>query len=333
MPIVRWRACIVALAFALAAQGAHRDTSPGLDFDALPLFPMARIWSNLPRGDSIRAGGITATRDDDRVLLQGPGWEVSGCSSCFVDAYRADLDGNGTLDYAFFGGGPLFNGRLTPTFSITILLMDETSRPVPFLAYVYHFDDGIRRLVDLDRDGRAELLVSQYDEYPSDPLVGYGCSGHWVTQLYGFRDLRTEEVRGSVGGVSFPFIKDWSYRGTLCDVVEGEQTDTSPPNLENRSTADEFPGVTRVRGQADLLLLLDPLAGCPSVHAKAIVYDQPNRRQVSILNLTIDSRSPYAEALAAEIQRDQAAVRLAGVDGPFADGGNCHANLLWATTP
>lgn len=44
------------------------------------------------------------------------------CSACFNEVWRADLDGNGTPDYIFFGGGPYFNGRMTPLYSLILLL-------------------------------------------------------------------------------------------------------------------------------------------------------------------------------------------------------------------
>ena len=117
------------------------------------------------------------------------------------DVWRADLDGNGTQDYVFFGGGPFFNGRMTPLYSMTILQMDSQGLPVPFFTVMYHGENGeaIKHLLDLDHDGRPELLISSYDENVSDPRVGGFCSGHWVNQLYRFRSLGVEEIRGAVG--------------------------------------------------------------------------------------------------------------------------------------
>src|SRR5262249_918520 len=97
-------------------------------------------------------------------------------------------------------------------FSITILLMDAQHLPVPFEAFVYHEDEGaaMKYLVDLDRDGRAGLLIRHYDENASDPRVGPMCSGHWTTQLYRFRNLGVEEIRGTSGGITFPFVHSWT---------------------------------------------------------------------------------------------------------------------------
>src|SRR5450432_2095240 len=92
------------------------------------------------------------------VGKSGKRWEAHMC--CLDEVYRADLDGNGTQDYIFTGSGPYFNGRTTPLFSITILLMDAQGIPVPFFTSLYHGENGkgSKHLVDLNRDSRAEIL-------------------------------------------------------------------------------------------------------------------------------------------------------------------------------
>jgi hypothetical protein len=174
----------------------------------------------LKPGSRVEFDGIVATAAGggaQEVRLRGVGksgkpWE----SRMFGldEVWRADIDGNGTQDYVFFGGGPNFNGRMTPLFSLSILLMDRERMPVPFFTVVYHGEngDGIKNLVDLNHDGHAELLISTYDENPSDPRVGGFCSGHWVSQLYRFRNFGVEEIQGTIGGMGFPFIRAWTYR-------------------------------------------------------------------------------------------------------------------------
>ena len=130
---------------------------------------------------------ISATagnRDAREARLRGVGksgkqWEahIFGLD----EVWRADMDGNGTQDYVLFAAGPYFNGRTTPLFSLSILLMAPDGLPVPFFTVVYHGENGagIKHLVDLSHDGHSELLIGTYDEIASDPLVGPFCSGHW----------------------------------------------------------------------------------------------------------------------------------------------------------
>src|SRR5689334_1588831 len=97
-------------------------------------------------------------------------------------------------------------------------MMDREGMRTRFFTTVYHGEngDGARYLVDLDHDGRAELLISTYDKDPSDPRVGTFCSGRWIHQLYRFRNLGAEEIRGKIGGRAFPLVHPWSYRGPEC---------------------------------------------------------------------------------------------------------------------
>ena len=211
--------------FLSAVSGNWNDTSTGIDLDKLRQFPLSKIRSGwLKNGSRVTFDGITATAgsaDVREVRLRGVGksgkrWEahVAGLD----EVWRADLDGNGTQGFVFFGSGPYFNGRTTPLFSLSILLMDRQGVPVPFFTVVYHGENGagIKHLVDLNHDGHAELLISSYDENVSDPRVGVFCSGHWTSQLYRFKDFGAEEIRGMIGGVGFPFVHDWTYRGTEC---------------------------------------------------------------------------------------------------------------------
>ena len=218
---MRWRLMLVGIACMVGALANWNDTLTGIDLEKLPHPPLIKIWSG-PLKDGARAtfDGITAEADRSprEVRLHSAGksgkaWEVHMC--CLDEVWRADLDGNGTPDYIFFSNGPYFNGRTTPLFSMSILLMDSQGLPVPFFTVVYQGENGggTNGLVDLDHDGRAELLISTYDEAVSDPHAGVFSSGHWVTQLYRFRNLRVEEFRGTMGGLTFPFVHAWTYRG------------------------------------------------------------------------------------------------------------------------
>lgn len=136
MPRYGWRITLIAVAFLTTALGDWNDTSTGINLDELRQFPLSRVRSGwLKDGSRARFDGITATaaRDPREVQLRGVGksgkrWETHMC--CLDEVWRADLDGNGTQDYVFFGSGPYVNGRRTPLFSLSILLMDREGIPV-----------------------------------------------------------------------------------------------------------------------------------------------------------------------------------------------------------
>src|SRR5262249_28331921 len=132
------------------------------------------------RGESAAFAGIRATGGYPYAhegRLSGAGksgrkWEARLAD--LDEVWQGDLDGNGTQDYVLFSVGPYGNGRTAPVFSLSILLMDSDGLPVPFFTVVYKGEngEGIKHLLDLNHDGRAELLISTYDENASDDRYG-----------------------------------------------------------------------------------------------------------------------------------------------------------------
>ena len=244
------------------------------------------------------------------------------------EVWRADLDGNGTQDYVFFGSGPYLNGRTTPPYSISILLMDREGVPVPFFATMYHGENGvaIKHLVDLNHDGHAELLIGSYDENVSDPRVGAFCSGHWTTQLYRFKDFGAEEIRGTMGGISFPFVRDWTYRGTQCAEEEKPFLSIQSANLYEHGTTTPGDAVTKIRKWSDGgLPEIDQVAGCKTVNAEIVVYDRSQIREIGFPSLV----NSYAADLTDTVRRNGARVELRGINKRGSNGG-CSVNLMWA---
>jgi hypothetical protein len=207
--------------------------------------------------------------------------------------------------------------------------MDHDGLPVPFFTVVYHGENGagIKYFVDLNHDRHAELLISTYDEITSDALVGPFCSGHWSNQLYRFQDFGAEEIRGTMGGITFPFIHDWTYRGTECVAEQKPILAVRPALLYEHGTSTQREVSTTIRrtGDADGLLTIDPVAGCQAVSAKVIVYDQPQLREIAFPNLF----DAYSAELADRIGRDGAHVELRGIDS-WMGNGDCSVNLMWA---
>jgi hypothetical protein len=197
-----WRTILVAAFVLIGARGNWNDTATGIDLNNLPHFRLAKVGTGpLKDGARVTFDGIIATRRLEEVRLNGRGksgkrWVAHLCASCMVDVWRADLDGNGIQDYFFFGGGPLFNGRMTPLYSMTIVLMDSQGLPVPFFTVMYHGENGeaIKHLLDLNHDGRPELIISNYDEAVSDPRVvqGIGPTSCIVLRAWALR--KSEEL-------------------------------------------------------------------------------------------------------------------------------------------
>jgi hypothetical protein len=325
------RAIIVAnivLAFAFCN---WNDTSTGIDLNKLPQFPLSLIAKRiLTKFGRTNFSGITVADTPEEVRVSGraksgKAWEAHLCSTCDEEVWRGDLDGNGTQDYIFFGVGPFSNGRTAPLYSLNILLMDEQGLPVPFFTVVYHGEngDGVKHLVDLDHDGRAELLISTYDEIGSDPRVEPMCSGHWTTQVYQFRNLSAEEFTGTMGGFRFPFIHNWTYRGTVCSDLEKLWSER-PPIIYDYGTGANGELTTRIlRPVANWVATITPVDGCKEISPTVILYDRPRIRQVAFPN----PRTNFDNELTG-------AIRAAGVPvtlrGTHRRGGDCIVNLASA---
>ncbi len=327
------RAVILFAIFLTASSGGWNDTPTGIDLDMLPHFPLSKIHSGrLGDGSTINFDGIIAAAggpDDRQVRLRGTGqsgrpWEVH--FSTLDEVWRGDLDGNGTQDYVFFNRGPYGNGRMTPVFSLSILLMDTDRMPVPFFTTVYKGENGdsIKHVLDLSHDGRAELLVSNYDENASDPHVIPMCSGHWVHQLYRFIDFGAEEIRGTRGGIKFPFVYNWSL-GKKCSDDQGASYPLEAANLEDDSTSTRAVVTTRLRTKADNvdLMEIDPVHACKQIRASVLVYDHPAVREIAFPNLFTSSSTDLSE----KIRRAKARVELRGL---HKNDSGCFVNVLWA---
>jgi len=150
--------CLFALIFAVGAMAGVDDTSTGIDLNRLPHPALTKV-----RAGTLKPGGravfdaMMSPQRKPKWVLRGKGksgrsWAVHLCDLCFDEVWRADLDGNGTLDYVIFGLGPYGNGRTVPCYSLSILLIDKDGMPVPFFTAVYRGEngDGIKHLVKLE---------------------------------------------------------------------------------------------------------------------------------------------------------------------------------------
>lgn len=323
------RRAILLLSVSLGiASGNGNDTSTGIDLDRLPHFPLAKVRSGwLKSGERVTFDGISAIAEHGEVLLSGVAksgrrWEVH--ISGIDEVWRADLDGNGTLDYVFtFDRYP--DGRIAPQFSLSVLLMDSDGMPVPFFTRGHQAEDGdaIKHLLDLNQEGKAELLISDFDDDPSDAFVGYYCSGHWINQLYGFNNLGAQEIRGAEGGIRFPLIQNWTYRGTKCaPFLKPFFTIRSPKPLNHETGGKVL--VATIRDAQVGGVTIEPAGGCQGeIVPSYVVYDTPRLRRIAFTN----PGNLYLPELVRTIRTGRR-VELRGVNKQQ-PGGSCSADLLW----
>jgi hypothetical protein len=161
-----------------------------------------------PAGMSVGPSGSTFEMDEDgRAVIGGrdrggAAWRVllGNLSGYGSRLYTADLDGDRVRDLVIVS--PTGGNGLAPTSHLIALTFDEKGRPVLFEADGYFQEDarGVFELLDIDRDGRAELLYMNFDD------------GYWVTTLYEAERGRWRRVEGVHGRRTYPLYTRFTNR-------------------------------------------------------------------------------------------------------------------------
>ncbi len=260
--------------------------------------------------------------------LAGKIWTVTAAQAMGGDLYSADLDHNGTTDviYASFTGG---NG-LAPPMHLLTLMFDSIGRPVPSEMDGYFETDehGLKDLLDLDGDGRAELLRQSFDD------------GYWITSLYEAQEARWHIVHGRHAGKQYPMYSRFTYRANRVSTtpapgrhpVEDNLSnyfDASGPalRLENMQWAD-------VQQSGNPILHFSDGRNCVEVGwygTAAVVIDTAEGRAAATL-----SASEEAKQLLETIRRSRIPVRIAGSRRNRADSKPnpawCSVEMVWGVS-
>lgn len=164
---------------------------------------------SLPTKLNIGPSGANVDMTNDDILIisgkdkRGRDWSVQPPVSAVDDAcrfYEADLDRNGIHDAVLIF--PTGGNGLAPTNHILTITFDEQGRPVTFEAdgYFQESDGKIFDLVDLDRNGRADLIYMNFSD------------GYWITNIYEIRNARWRRISGRHGNRSYPLYTRFTIR-------------------------------------------------------------------------------------------------------------------------
>ena len=157
----------------------------------------------------------------------GAAWRVrlGNLSGYGSRLYTADLDRDRANDLVIVS--PTGGNGLAPTRHLFALTFDEKGRPVPFEADGYFEEDarGVLDLIDIDRDGRAELLYMNFD------------GGYWVTTLYEAEGGRWRRVEGAHGRRRYPLYTRFTNRPNRRPVVPKPGRKPFTPDLSNAAPA------------------------------------------------------------------------------------------------
>lgn len=171
-------------------------------------FGTAADGAAAPARMSVGPSGSTFEMDEEgRAVIKGKdkggaAWRVQlgNLSGYGSHLYTADLDRDGVQDLVILS--PTGGNGLAPTHHLFALTFDEKGRPVPFEAEGYFEEDarGVFDLLDIDRDGRAELLYMSFGE------------GYWMTTLYEVEGGRWRRVEGTHGRRTYPLYTRFTRR-------------------------------------------------------------------------------------------------------------------------
>jgi hypothetical protein len=121
--------------------------------------------------------------------------------------FTADLDKNGIRDAVIWQPNP--GNGMAPSSSIRIITFEKNGRPLLFGDWGFYGVDekGVEDLLDINRDGSAELLSMQF---------GYG---YWINNLYQVKNARWQRVRGKFGRLRYPALTRFTHRRPNRSVV------------------------------------------------------------------------------------------------------------------
>ena len=264
-------------------------------------------------------GARIEARDNGDLVIQGVDrqrkpwsftgeWNVHG-----LDCFSADVDANGIPD--LFCLQPTGGNGSAPTRIFIALLMDAAGRPVP-AAFDGYFDSdakGILDLLDLDGDGRAELVRQTFDD------------GYWITSLYQAENGRWRLVQGQHGARHYPLFTRYTHGPNRLAVVPPSSRHPREDDLSNI-----LPSATALIERVALPSLRVGSVDCNLNGSLGgmIVIDSPAAgRRIS----TVGDPSDTARALLEEIRRAKHPVQIAGVRRRHKATG-CAPETIWATS-
>ena len=340
MEIHRRRLCVVALflaPFVLEAQ--NRDYLPLSANEVGPPFPLKKVGV-LTQGSAplpSRAGPSGSTYqvlpDGDGGSLElsgadkgGNPWQADiftlwGCAGG-AHTYETDLDADGIQDAVLLM--PTCGNGLAPDVHLVTVTFDGAGRPVAFEAEGYFEEKarGIDSLVDLDRDGKADLIFMNFND------------GYWITHVYSMQSARWIRVQGAFAGRTFPLYTRFTNRSNTRAVIPpssrhpwAPDLSTARPVLAGIIVGWKWPDSASPPSDLQLMIQADGKETvCSPVYwydSARVVLDKAGGR--TLKRLSIGAREMLDEVLR-ELVLQKVPVRLYG----RRNADHCSPELVWA---
>jgi hypothetical protein len=240
-----------------------------------------------------------------------------------VDFYTADIDKNSNIDVVIMM--PTGGNGLAPTVHIFVLMFDVQGRPIPFEAdgYFESFEDGIDSLVDMNGDGRTELIYMNFSD------------GYWITNIYVCQNSRWSRVQGAFGKRKYPLFTRFTNQPNDKPVIPMPNRHPFAPNLSNDEPLQtgfltSF-NIPEGSSGPDVKLTIEdsngkPLQCTPDYwHDSArVILDSPTGRQIA--HLAGDDKENASTILKPIIEKR---IKIFLYGQRYAD--KCSPEIVWAT--
>ncbi|MBL8203911.1 MAG: hypothetical protein JNM09_06740 [Blastocatellia bacterium] len=270
------------------------------------------------------------SEDDEELMIigkdkGGKDWRVMLGGTTLNHGFRfytADLDKNGIQDGVILAY-TMGNG-MAPTMHISTLTFDETGRPILFEieGYFHAVNDGIFDVVDLDRDGLAEIIYLNHSD------------GYWVTNIYECSKARWTRVSGKHAERKFPLYTRFTNRPNRVAVTPKAGRNPESDDLSNATAKISGQLLSYkwadVNASEDIVLNIKTSAGktieCSPASwygSFAVVIDTPESRR--IVQMSVNEKD--FKAALDEVVNGKYAVALFGQRGKE----QISPEMLWAT--
>lgn len=279
---------VFSLSFFLSPTCAFEDSYLPLDKRILShRVPQKLIAESMQIGESITVGKTKMTLSNG-LTVRGSDtnfkpwiFNTQLCTES-VSIWSADLDKNGTQDLIFYA--PTGGCGWSPGSHFIALLFEKNGRPFPWSIDGYFEVDshGIKDLLDINNDGRAELIRQSRDE------------GYWITSLYEARNARWSRMHDAAG-IKLPLFTRFTYTANKQAVIPPASRQPFEPDFSNDANSFWSPGKQHfiedinwadVTSSEDPDILLSggkhcsPAAWCSTM---AVVLDEPGSRRMALL--------------------------------------------------
>ena len=285
-----------------------------------------------PSGSTYR---VRPGKDTGLLTLQGQdkankSWQVElfrlwACGGG-AEVYEADLDKDGIRDALLLM--PTCGNGLAPSVHLITVTFDSEGRPIPFEAegYFEQKPNGIDSLVDLNHDGKADLIYMSFND------------GYWITNVYTVKDARWNRIQGRFATRSFPLFTRFTNRANAKAVTPTAGRKPMAPDLSTLNAAitgilNEWKWIPAAGAASDYLnlrLTVFDSAGKQTVcttnywyDSARIVFDNTEGRQV--VHVAQDEPARVT-ALLTEVVSKKSRMRLYGQR----DWDHCSPELIWA---